>query len=176
MKWIFSFFLLFLSVGIFAQTETTSFEDEVSEKDTSYWKTEGVTGLNFSQVWLENWSSGGDNSVAGNIYLNARLSYTKNHISWDNTIDTEFGQVYTTLNDWQKSADKLNLSSKFGWTKNQKLYYSTLLDFKTQYAKGYKTPGDSLYISNTIAPGYANLAIGIDYKPSPAFSKSRSVE
>ena len=161
--------LFFLVTGIsfiFAQTETAA----TSKKDTTYWKLKGVTGLNLSQTMLENWSAGGENSAATNVYLNALLAYAKGHIAWDNNLDTEFGQVYTTTNKWQKSADKLNFSSKFGVTRNHKLYYSFLLDFKTQYAKGYKTIGDSLYISNFIAPGYLNLALGIDYKPSSSFS------
>jgi hypothetical protein len=130
----------------------------------------GVTGLNLAQTMLENWSAGGENSAASNIYLNALLAYAKGHIAWDNALDTEFGQVYTTTNKWQKSVDKLNFSSKFGITQNQKLYYSFLFDFMTQYAKGYKSVGDSLHISNFIAPGYLKLALGLDYKPSPSFS------
>ncbi len=159
-----SFLFILGMSAVFAQTETTA------KKDTSYWKLKGVTGLNFSQTYLENWSAGGENAAAGNVYLNALLSYAKNHVSWDNTLDTEFGQIYTAQNGWNKGVDKLNFASKFGLTHNKIIYYSALLDFKTQYAKGYKKPGDEDYISTIMAPGYLNLALGIDYKPNASWT------
>jgi len=37
-------------------------------------------------------------------------------------------------------------------------------------AAGYKYPNDSVYISKLMAPGYLNLSLGMDYKPSDNFS------
>lgn len=34
------------------------------------WVLKGVTGLNMSQTAMSNWSAGGENSIAGNAYLN----------------------------------------------------------------------------------------------------------
>ena len=42
--------------------------------------------------------------------------------------------------------------------------------FRTQFAPGYATPGDRLYLSRALAPAYLILAIGLDYKPNDNLS------
>ncbi len=183
---IFSLSLIFATTA-FAQTDLTAAQDAMkksqeatamaaetmvadSDAPKSPWKLTGISGLNFTQTALSNWSAGGENTVAANVYLNAQLSFKKNRWAWDNQLNTEFGMLYTKTNNWQKSADKLQFTSKVGFAQNKNLYYSFLVDFSTQYAEGYKNPTDENYISNWMAPGYLNLAIGIDYKPTDFLS------
>jgi hypothetical protein len=45
-----------------------------------------------------------------------------------------------------------------------------LIGFKSQFAPGYNSPGDSIYISNFLAPAYLNISAGMDYKPSDHFT------
>lgn len=139
-------------------------------KDTSYWKLSGISGLNFSQTALVNWVAGGENAISGNVYLNGSLDYAKEKWAWDNDMILEFGMIYTDENDWRKNVDKISFTTKLGYQINKKWYYSLLGDFNSQFAKGYNYPNTENYISNFLAPGYSNLALGIDFKPNDRFS------
>ncbi|MDR2935906.1 MAG: DUF3078 domain-containing protein [Rikenellaceae bacterium] len=158
---------LLLVAGIRAGAQTP---DAQTAKDTSYWKLTGITGLNFSQAALVNWSAGGENSMALNVYLNGSLNYARDKWAWDNTLVLEFGETYAEEYDWRKNADKIAFTSKLGYQINKKWYYSLLGDFNSQFAKGYKYPNTDRYISTFMAPAYANVAFGIDYKPNDRFS------
>jgi len=39
------------------------------------------------------------------------------------------------------------------------------MSYKTQFAKGYNYPNDSVVVSRFMAPGYIILSLGLDYKP-----------
>ncbi len=143
---------------------------DIAPKDTSYWKLSGITGINFSQTALVNWSAGGDNAVASNFYLNGSLDYAKDKWAWDNDLVLEYGLIYSDEYDWRKSSDKISFTTKLGHQINKKFYYSLLGDFNTQFAKGYNYPNTQNYISNFMAPAYANLALGVDFKPNDSFS------
>ena len=144
---------------------------DVAPKDTiSGWKLAGITGINFGQVALKNWSSGGENSVSGNFYLNGSLDYVKNKWHWNNLLGLEYGLTYSEQNDWRKNADKISITSKIGYQINSKWSYAFLFDFNTQFAKGYNYPNTDTYISTLMAPAYSNLALGINYRPDDKFS------
>lgn len=140
------------------------------EAEQKKWIIKGITGLNASQTSLVNWSSGGDNTVAGNIYLNLSANYKYGRYAWDNDFAADYGTTYTKKNGWVKSVDKLEISTKFGYEFAPKWYLSTLADFKTQFDKGYKNQDDEKYISKFLAPAYSSIALGIDYKPTSNFS------
>jgi len=166
MKRILCFSTLFLATIIFAQAQDTTAKAEPVKN----WTYKGLTGLNFAQAALVNWSAGGENTISGNIYFNGQLNYKKDRWIWENVLSTELGTMYSQTNDWQKTVDKLQLTSKLGYAQNKKLYYSVVADFLTQYAKGYSKPTDINYLSNFMAPGYLTVAAGIDFKPSSVFS------
>lgn len=151
---------------------TASAQDE-NEK-TSNWTFKNVGGINLSQTALSNWAAGGDNSVAWHIYLNANANYKKDRWTWDNALVTDFGQTYTSTNKWQKSLDKLNLTSKVGYGISKHWYGAVLADFLTQFDKGYASATDKANgiapISKFMAPGYLTTSIGFDYKPKDNFS------
>ena len=124
-----------------------------------------------------NWSAGGENSVAWNIYLNATANYKKDKWSWDNALVTDFGMTYTTSNEWLKNVDKLNLSSKVGRLISEHWSISALGDLLTQFARGYDASTNpnvagnrDKYISTLFAPGYLTAALGADYKPNDDLS------
>ncbi len=165
MKRIFIFLLV-----VFATTSIAFAQAQDTTAKSSDWTFKFLGGFNFSQTALSNWSAGGDNNVSGNVYLNAQANYKKKHWAWDNVLNTQFGMMYTSANGWNKSVDNLQLSSKLGFTYNDKLYYSLLTDFTTQYAKGYKEVTDVNHISSFISPGYLNIAMGLDYKPAKILS------
>lgn len=142
------------------------------QSDTTYWKKGGQGMLTFSQVGLFNWTAGGQSNMTliGNVNLFA--NYAKGNMTWDNTLDLAYGFIKNDFihrpeNPVTKAEDKIDLNSKWGtkaWS--DKFFYSVLMNFRTQFTPGYSVPGDSVYVSKFLAPGYLTLAAGIEFKPN----------
>jgi len=132
----------------------------------SPWTHNGLTGINFSQTSFTNWSEGGENNIASNVYLNGSLNYKQDKTSWTNDLSANYGINYTEGNGWRKNIDNLNFASKYGRQIKDKLYYAALLDVKTQMAHGYEYGDTKTLISKFATPAYFNLSVGLDYKPN----------
>lgn len=154
----------------------TVFGQEEAPADTSYWKRGGTSSITFSSVSLTNWAAGGENSIALNSYLGLFANYNRDRTSWENTMDLGYGLLKQGDAGFIKSDDKLSLTTKYGYRLNSSTdkagnwYYSTLIDFKSQFAEGVDE-ADSV-ISRFLAPGYLVLATGIEYKVGDVFSAS----
>jgi hypothetical protein len=144
---------------------------ESPEADTA-WKFSGTTSLNLSQLSLSNWAAGGDNSLSGNALINLSANYAKDNTSWENKLILGFGLIKQGDDPTRKSDDQIDFASKLGIKASEKWFYTGLLGFKTQFAQGYDNPGeeDRVKISNFMSPGYLSFSLGMDYKPSEAFS------
>jgi hypothetical protein len=146
---------------------------EGEAKDTA-WTTGGTTGLNLSQVYLENWAAGGESSVSVTGMINLFANYTKGNSSWDNTLDLAYGMLWQGDRAGVKTDDKIDFSSKYGQKASKDWYYSGLVNFRSQFAPGYSNPfapvAEQVRISDIFAPAYGLIAIGMDYKPSPKFT------
>jgi hypothetical protein len=139
------------------------------------WKTGGLFNANFGQTSLSNWAAGGDKlQLNVNGFLNLYAFYAKNRTVWDNSLDLALGYVRTTSLGDRKSDDRLDFLSKYGYklSATSKWYGSILFNFRTQFAPGfnYPTANSSVKISQFLAPAYALLSLGLDYKPNKNFS------
>lgn len=146
-----------------------------AQSDTTFWIGGGLTSLTFSQVSLENWTSGGQQSVALNGLGSFFADYKKSRHSWENSLDIAYGLIRQGGKevDFTKSDDKINLVTKYGYrVKNQSehWYFSALLDFRTQFARGFAPDNPDSLISKFLAPGYLVVGLGIDYKPNKVLS------
>ncbi len=154
--------------------DATSAEADTTPKP-KYWVFKTLTGFNVAQTTFTNWSAGGENSVSGNVVANLNATYTKGGHNWENILQTEYGMMWTPSHKFNKTVDKLFVSSKYGYRiekkqKNNIWLYTASLDFQTQYDNGYKAVGDANYISTWMAPGYLNASLGIDYHYKNIFS------
>lgn len=135
------------------------------------WKTKLETNLGFSQTALSNWAAGGENTLAANGLFNYFADYTKGKFTWNNYFGAAYGIIkQESFNDWRKADDKLAFTSKAGIYAWKNWDYTALVDFKTQFAEGFKYPNDSVYISKLFAPAYLQASIGLNYKPADYFS------
>jgi hypothetical protein len=161
-------FTFILSLATLAASLTA--QDPI-EADTS-WKFNGSTSLNLSQLSLSNWAAGGDNSLSGNVLINLNANYAKGKTNWENKLILGYGLIKQGDDPTRKSDDQIDFSSKLGLKASDKWFYSGLVAFNTQFSEGYDRPGDDdrVKISNFMAPGYLQLVLGMDYKPSEAFS------
>ncbi len=156
-----SLLLLFFAFSLKAQ----------ENRDTTYWKVSGQASLNFSQVSFSHWVGGGKNSVSSVGLFNMSANYEKNKINWENTLKTGYGLMKEGGNEVIKTDDKLDINSKLGVKmNNERLFFSSFVNFLTQFADGYKYPNTTDKISGLFAPAYITLASGFDYKPSDNFS------
>ncbi len=171
---VFGCSLLFCQFGI---SQIIDIEKKVRDKkkvitpvDSTYknnWKTGGNIALNVSQASFDNWSAGGENSLALNGLVSVYANYKKGKASWDNMLDVGYGMLKQgEMDNFIKTDDKFDFSSKYGRMLSEKWYYAGLLNFKTQMTAGYDYPNDSVAISNFLAPAYVVGALGVDYKPN----------
>lgn len=165
---IFTFILTaFISIAGIAQTQT-----QIPDT-TKLWATGFKAAVTFNQVSLTNWAAGGENSLGGNSMFSLFANLRQGKTTWDNSLDLAYGMVKTGEESTRKSDDKIDFLSKVGHNViNKNLFLSANLSFKSQFAKGYNYPNDSVIISKFMAPGYLMLGLGLDYKPFPYLSIS----
>ena len=159
--------LIFLSVALsataYGQTNKNEYEDEK-------WVLKGITGLNLSQTAVSNWASGGENSFAGNAYLNGTLAHKSGKWLWINTLGLDYGLTKTKSQGVQKTSDKIAFATQLGYQASEKWYYTAMADLNTQFYKGYNYPDKSHYISKFFAPAYSNISLGMDYRLNNEYS------
>ncbi|WOK09683.1 DUF3078 domain-containing protein [Imperialibacter roseus] len=164
---------LILMLLFFAVLGSTIAQD-ATPADTTYWRKGFLGTASFTQVSLTNWAAGGQNSISLGGYMTTFANYAKDRNSWENYLELGYGLIKQGDADFQKTNDKINIVSKFGrkmsQAKDGRLYFSSLIDFRTQFAPGFSAPGDEEYISKFMAPGYALVATGVDIKVNPSFS------
>lgn len=167
MKYFISLFLnasgIFVSILGMAQTDTT------------YWRRSLSAGANLNQAaFSDNWRAGGINSIALNLFLNARANYKKEKLSWDNTTELQYGIIKNKGQDGRKSLDRIFLDSKVGNQISPKWNAFLSGNFISQFAPGYKyaegSVGMDTLISNFMAPAFLTLALGFEFKPNSWFS------
>lgn len=134
------------------------------------WKFKGLAGVNFGQTSLTNWAAGGDNTLSINAVFNVSANYTKGLWFWDNSLAAEYGMINSSSEDWKKSTDRISLTSVAGRDISKHWSGAFLLNFSTQFAKGYNYPDREHYISTFMAPGYLDGALGFSYKPNAKYS------
>ncbi len=144
-------------------TTTVFLPDTVREHHR--WESGGHFGLTVSQIFLANWMAGGESSVTltGNFRLYANR---KSHRAvWNNSLDLHLGFV-TQGSRFRKTLDRIDLLSERRGMLSGDWYSSLRANFRSQMLPGYAAPpGDTVMISNFMAPGYLFLTLGVDYHP-----------
>ena len=142
------------------------------EADTTVngWKKGGFLSVNFNQVSLTNWASGGESALSATALGSAFLKYRKNDVYFETTLDAGYGFITTKSQPLRKNEDKIELNTKYGKRAKGKFYYAAMLNFRSQFAPGFDFPDDSTIISRFMAPGFLSLALGMEYKPNEWFS------
>lgn len=175
---------VFLTAIVAAQDNTVkglqSESNRKIEDDTAHksgWKKGGLFTLNIAQGALSNWQGGGDKSSFSAVgFLNVFANFKQDKHIWVNTLDLGYGYINTTSLGSRKSDDRIDLLSKYGYQIGKEVYASALFNFRTQFAKGYTYDKDANGVdtrtlaSNSFAPAYVLLSLGLDFKPTNYFS------
>ncbi|MBR3303578.1 MAG: DUF3078 domain-containing protein [Bacteroidales bacterium] len=123
--------------------------------------------LLFSQVSLINWAAGGSGSLAFNAYLNGMANYQKGKIYWENRMQLAYGFVQSFDVGYRKSDDRIILDSKWGYQAYKKIYFSSFMNFTSQFSRGYdyNSANEATLKSKFLAPAYVTVGVGVDWKP-----------
>lgn len=151
----------------------TQSDTAIVQKDTSYWKIGGMNALTSSQISLINWAAGGENSISFLPSLGLFADYRRRRHSWENSVNLAYGFIRQGAAAFTKADDNLGAVTKYGYqisNGNTQWYFSGLLDFRTQFNRGMSTSKPDSVISRFMAPAYAVIGLGIDFKPNEAWS------
>lgn len=153
--------IFLLSLQLNAQEDTSNVE--------TFWKLKSTFGLNATQSSFTNWSAGGRNNVSGLSFVNAEANYAKDDLSWSTLLVLSLGGIQYFDEDLEKTDDIIDLQSTLSRKWFDKVNFSFLGGFRTQFIEGFANSGDSLRASTFLAPGYLNLSLGLEYVPNDNF-------
>ena len=111
--------------------------------------------------------------MALNSFVTIHANKKKDRTTWENSLNLAYGLTKIGDESLRKSDDKIELSSKYGYTLSSgsdKLLFSSSFTFRSQFANGFNFPNDSVRISRFMAPGYFLISTGLDYKPTSSLS------
>jgi hypothetical protein len=152
-----------------ARESATKVLTQRHEPDTlEGWKREGVFQLNLTQVSLTNWAAGGYSSIGGIAQFNGTANWRRGKRAWDNSLALAFGGQQQQDGPTVKTDDRIEVNSKYGRELTKSWYLAALAQFRTQFTEGFDVDGNR--ISHLLAPGYALLGVGMDYRPNDRLS------
>jgi hypothetical protein len=131
------------------------------------WKNQVVGSLNMTQAQFDNWSQGGENTLAWQLNVNSSFALDQMRFSWTTTGKLSYGQAKIGDLDARKSADEFRIESVYLYKLGDYVnpYVSGLL--QTQIMKGYNYEAEDRFpVSNFFDPGYITLSAGVAYEPT----------
>jgi len=131
------------------------------------WKYHTETSFALNQASLTNWVKGGESNISTSFDVTGYADYTNKpyNITSNNFARIKYGLIASGDKGVRKNLDLLETNSKVNHKAFGKFDFSGILLFKTQIAKGYNYPNDSIPVSKFMNPGVLTLGFGLDYKP-----------
>ena len=155
---------VFTTFSLFAQDAPAA--EAAPEVPKAEWNKGIAMTVGFSQLSLMQWAAGGVGQLTLNTFADAYANVTKGKIIWSNELQAGYGFIHSFDKDYLlKSDDRLIFDSKFGYKAAEKLYFSIVYNFRTQFAEGWDGNHKTI-ISDFFAPAYTSLGLGIDYTPA----------
>lgn len=127
--------------------------------------------LSTSLQRYEKWSASVDNNFAMEAVVFFKHTYKKNKFSMEYIIDGKYGMTVvsdpkaaSTRDNFYKNKDELKINFQMGWPMHSNWSYSATSNLRTQFTEGYPSRTDNTLISNFMAPGYFDVAVGFTFK------------
>ncbi|GAB4343326.1 MAG: DUF3078 domain-containing protein [Calditrichia bacterium] len=131
------------------------------------WTKELVGSINLTQTSFDNWSQGGENSVAWQLNLNGKFVNEQEKYRWANSGKVSFGKIKSGDQETRKSVDEIKLESVLTYKAGLPVEPYVALTGETQMAKGYNyTETDKIVVSDIIDPLYLTQSVGLGFKPN----------
>lgn len=146
------------------------FGQNEAEVDTT-WKNELIGALNFSQAYFDNWSAGGENTIAGQFDLSGKAINTTDKHSWATSGKIAYGTSKVGEDDAVKTIDEIKVESIYAILWKDKIDPYIALKGETQIAPGYTYSEDGkAQVSDFLDPAYFTQSAGLLYKPNDDIS------
>ena len=155
----------FLQVA--ADTSDTNAAGGGAAKPKPVRKFNGNNGLSFSQVsYSDSWESGGVPNLT--LRATSNLSFTYKRCLWyfQSVFDGAYAMTWDNVNYLQKKEDRFQFTNTLGLrtAEKSKFYYTALVDLKSQFTPGYRSPADRTMISRLFSPAYLTTSLGMSFK------------
>lgn len=134
------------------------------------WSYDGIGELTISQIYVKNWTKGGESSLSTLFRGIVNADYKKGIYIWDNYFRLKLGFIALSSDGIRKNTDTWEASSNFGIKASKKWYYSFSFNLKSQLAKGYNYPDVTNVVSSFMSPGNLYSSLGFEYKPKKTTS------
>lgn len=156
--------LLLSTSNNFAQIIQTTLSPNQAPKPPSNWAKKNQLGFDISEIAFVNWSAGGTSSVSGLFKGEFGRTYAKKNHKWVNELIVKYGLNKQDGTELRKTDDALQFNSTYGFRKDtaSNWYYSSKLNFNTQFTNGYNYPNRDVAISKPFAPAYIFLGAGAE--------------
>lgn len=137
-----------------------------------YWKYRSEASFVFNQALLTNWVKGGENSLSTALDITGYADYVNKDkkIISNNFARLKYGLIKSGDKPVRKNLDLLETNSKLNHKAFGKFDFSATMLFKTQIARGYNYPNDSVPVSKFLNPAILTIGFGLDYKPNKTTS------
>ena len=169
MKTLSTLILIFFSTLAYAQESQNKSKDPVG----GTWSYGGKTALLFNQSAFSKWVSGGINNVSLALDVDYEINYKENGWSWDTKGKASYGLSYLERDKFlKKTNDRLEVNSLLGKVFSDTWSYSTILNFKSQIARGYRFGTDDegeetrSLKTHFFSPAYLQFGVGLYWKKS----------
>ena len=171
-KLTFNIFFLFLILNVLSQEKAI---DSTNIKNN--WNKSGNFTFLGNQSSYSYWTAGGQTSISGTIKIDYDFNFENNGWNWDTKVITAYG-----LNSiggskyFKKTDDRFEINSLLGKKFTNNLIgnwsYSSFINFKTQWTKGYRYRKNSngeeerSELTRFFSPAYLQIGIGLYWRKS----------
>ena len=156
---------------IFLLTVAVQAQDGSKEKKDTLWTPNGVIGLNLSQVAFENWSQGGENSIAFTVFTLLGLDYIGDPWKWKNTIKVTYGRTKVGGQEYRTNDNEIFFESLLSHHLNWEVSPYFGATARTAVTKGFDYSGvEAVQIVDFLDPLFLTQGLGFIYDKIENFS------
>ena len=171
-KLIFNIFFLFLILNVLSQEKAV---DSTNVKNN--WTKSGNFTFLGNQSSYSYWTAGGQTSISGTIKIDYDFNFENNGWNWDTKVITAYGLNSIGGSKYlKKTDDRFEINSLLGKKFTNNLIgnwsYSSFINFKTQWTKGYRYRKNSngeeerSELTRFFSPAYLQIGIGLYWRKS----------
>lgn len=171
-KLTFNIFFLFLILNVLSQEKAI---DSTNVKNN--WNKSGNFTFLGNQSSYSYWTAGGQTSISGTIKIDYDFNFENNGWNWDTKVITAYGLNSIGGSKYlKKTDDRFEINSLLGKKFTNNLIgnwsYSSFINFKTQWTKGYRYRKNSngeeerSELTRFFSPAYLQIGIGLYWRKS----------
>lgn len=171
-KLTFNIFFLFLILNVLSQEKAI---DSTNIKNN--WNKSGNFTFLGNQSSYSYWTAGGQTSISGTIKIDYDFNFENNGWNWDTKVITAYGLNSIGGSKYlKKTDDRFEINSLLGKKFTNNLIgnwsYSSFINFKTQWTKGYRYRKNSngeeerSELTRFFSPAYLQIGVGLYWRKS----------